>query len=620
MSTVACLLFMTILSAGPARGSTDSPEGGPSLVVVHPDTGSDTWGYSWFRSDEPGGPTFNWVDITTRGTLVTGLGDDNYVGPFQMQFAFRYYWYIVDRFYVGSNGFICFSSPTSFAPPFVRLPHTGASSPKDLLAVCVGDLDFTVTASTPRCYYWTNGVDSLVVSFIDVTEWQQVPNPNLKHTFQIILNRLDSSITYQYGPQQGRYNSPNNTRLCIGWQNNTGVFGHSYTYSTTPPHALMPDSGLAINIRKVFHEGLITDGGIVGGFDPENLARVMRVGIAETITCVVKNFGSASITNARVRYAISKPGQSSSYDTVIVPSLTPNQQLTVTFPRLFTPAVTGTYSALFNITVPGDIAAGNDNKTAEILSASFGVGQSTLIQFENGVEPLPPWAYSGGFGVAIDLPPEIYPVRVETVYVKTGNVFTQPMTVEIFDGSSGSPGTVLASRTVTAAPSAMNAIEFIGDNVVIPGGRFFVCTRGDMQVSYEAASPISYRLWEYTNGWAPSPGRDVRDMIIRASVRGVTTDVKHVPDVLPEAFELLQNYPNPFNPSTTIAYHLPTSAHVTLSVFDLLGREVQNLIREIQAAGSHKVDFFQNGLPSGVYFYRLTADKLVQTKKLVLLR
>jgi len=84
--------------------------------------------------------------------------------------------------------------------------------------------------------------------------------------------------------------------------------------------------------------------------------------------------------------------------------------------------------------------------------------------------------------------------------------------------------------------------------------------------------------------------------------------------------ELLQNYPNPFNPSTVIAYQLPVSSQVSLKIYDMLGREVQTLVNETQAAGRYAVRFNATNLSSGTYFYKLQANGLVQTKKLTLLK
>ena len=77
----------------------------------------------------------------------------------------------------------------------------------------------------------------------------------------------------------------------------------------------------------------------------------------------------------------------------------------------------------------------------------------------------------------------------------------------------------------------------------------------------------------------------------------------------PNDFTLRQNYPNPFNPATTIEYQLPTSSHVKLSVFDVLGREVATLVDARQPAGVYTVRFDGSNLNSGFYFYRLSAGK-----------
>ena len=89
---------------------------------------------------------------------------------------------------------------------------------------------------------------------------------------------------------------------------------------------------------------------------------------------------------------------------------------------------------------------------------------------------------------------------------------------------------------------------------------------------------------------------------------------------LPVAFALKQNYPNPFNPSTTISYQLGTQSHVTLKVFDFLGREVAMLVNSVELPGYKSVNFYANNLASGVYYYRLQAGNIIETKKLVLLR
>jgi hypothetical protein len=89
---------------------------------------------------------------------------------------------------------------------------------------------------------------------------------------------------------------------------------------------------------------------------------------------------------------------------------------------------------------------------------------------------------------------------------------------------------------------------------------------------------------------------------------------------LPGSFSLAQNYPNPFNPSTTIRYELPVSAEVSLTVCDILGREVSVLVNERKEAGTYEVKFDASVLSSGVYLYRLSAGDFVQSRKLLYLK
>ena len=89
---------------------------------------------------------------------------------------------------------------------------------------------------------------------------------------------------------------------------------------------------------------------------------------------------------------------------------------------------------------------------------------------------------------------------------------------------------------------------------------------------------------------------------------------------VPRDFQLLQNFPNPFNPATTISYILPARSHVTISVFNLLGQQVAEVLNDMREAGNQSVTFSAAGLASGVYFYRLQAGSFVQTRKLVIVK
>jgi hypothetical protein len=98
-----------------------------------------------------------------------------------------------------------------------------------------------------------------------------------------------------------------------------------------------------------------------------------------------------------------------------------------------------------------------------------------------------------------------------------------------------------------------------------------------------------------------------------------TTSIKN-DDIHPSSFRLYQNYPNPFNPATVISYRLPDESHVSLKVYDVLGKEVAVLINEEKPAGNYEITFFAEDLVSGIYFYELRSGDFISTKKMILLR
>lgn len=130
------------------------------------------------------------------------------------------------------------------------------------------------------------------------------------------------------------------------------------------------------------------------------------------------------------------------------------------------------------------------------------------------------------------------------------------------------------------------------------------------------SSIFSISFADVNNGWLTSD----YGVIAKYSV-GVGVNDK---DIIPNQFSLNQNYPNPFNPTTKISWRSPVGGWQTLKVYDVLGNEIASLVNEFRPAGSYEVEFksqiASRELASGVYYYRLTAGKYSETKKLILVR
>ncbi len=110
--------------------------------------------------------------------------------------------------------------------------------------------------------------------------------------------------------------------------------------------------------------------------------------------------------------------------------------------------------------------------------------------------------------------------------------------------------------------------------------------------------------------------------LLAASIQQLdgTTGIELIDNTLPESYVLSQNYPNPFNPSTQINFSIPEETNVKLIVYDVLGKEVTQLVNQMMRAGSYTFSWNAKGNSSGIYFYKLQTDNFVKVKKMILLK
>ncbi len=107
---------------------------------------------------------------------------------------------------------------------------------------------------------------------------------------------------------------------------------------------------------------------------------------------------------------------------------------------------------------------------------------------------------------------------------------------------------------------------------------------------------------------------------IRYTVTATSTVSAPEETTIPHEFALKANYPNPFNPSTSIRFAVPKLSNVKITVLDVLGREVAQLVNEKYAPGNYSVNFNGEGLATGVYFYKMEAGEFSSVQKMMLLK
>jgi len=176
--------------------------------------------------------------------------------------------------------------------------------------------------------------------------------------------------------------------------------------------------------------------------------------------------------------------------------------------------------------------------------------------------------------------------------------------------------------------SGLKSLQFIDKNIgwTCGNGGLVYATSNGGQNWIKQENPTNQNLnsinfVDYNTGWVcGSNGTILKTNSGIIPVGIITNNI-----TAPQNFILSQNYPNPFNPITIIRYSIPSdvrgqTSDVKLIVYNNLGKEIMTLVNEKQNAGSYAVDFNGDGLPSGVYFYRLEAGELSETKRMILLK
>ena len=175
------------------------------------------------------------------------------------------------------------------------------------------------------------------------------------------------------------------------------------------------------------------------------------------------------------------------------------------------------------------------------------------------------------------------------------------------------------SRSGAALPGVLVTVKnsaniTVGQSITDATGTYTIS--GMMQGSYTITASLSqYSSQQQSTSYDPNSGTtQINNFTMPESTTSVETSVKNGPS----NYVLNNNYPNPFNPSTVISFSIPEASHVKLSVYNILGQKVAQLMNKNLTAGNYKVDFNAAHLSSGVYLYRLETNNFTSTKKMIL--
>jgi len=194
------------------------------ILVTKDAGGPDGAGYYWIDSDQPGGPVFNWFDISAIGAEIGGLGDDNYVGSFDLLFDFPFYDSTYNRLFIGSNGIIGFASSDMGSRFKTSIPAT--NTPNAILAWLWDDLDITNANNPDAEVYILSEADQCIIQFNNYPEYGAGAGDVV--TAQVIISK-DGSIVYQYLSVDLEFDAAS---CAVGIENPTGTDGLQVAYLT----------------------------------------------------------------------------------------------------------------------------------------------------------------------------------------------------------------------------------------------------------------------------------------------------------------------------------------------------------------------------------------------------
>lgn len=600
---------------------------------------SDSYGYTWKTSSAPDGPQFEWVNITQVGDQVIGLGDDNTVGPIDMGMDFGFYWGSYRELWVGDNGYISFSSGVPVASSVTGFPLIPTHDETDnIIAPFMADMNANGSTNPAEVYTWLDSVNErFIISWVNMpffsTNSLGFAGSN---TFQIILNKADSTITFQYLELLGNWDPLYNQMpypFMVGIENLSGNMGLMPAgipvdasvrpvdstairfYPPETPKILIAD----VEVSWVGNEA---DGGIFLPYGPSAnppghplVAQVTNSGLVDIestvlVSATVKDPGK----NNEVLYA----------DTLPIAGLLVAESRYLVFNKWFKPPRGGNFSlevAIANPVEYGDLNTPNDLRTLElaVVDTTEDEVAFSFAQFVPG-SLLFVQGFSGG-GVFFE--PFGFPVEIEALefYVFPNGNPTTGFRAQLFRANAAGgqvPGQILFQIDMPAAVLTSGGgwvrvnmpVPFQVDSVGFYAG--FVQLTPSVSLLTEENLPVSRRSYDIINGeWVVSRNNSFREPLIRAIVK-VDDAIQTVGLETLTLENQLEVFPNPATDRFTLETSLSKPQPVLIRIISPTGQTIW--ARELPAMVEVSETIEVKDISAGVYYVELRTPDAVSTK------
>jgi len=566
--------------------------------------GPDTFGHTWVDSDDPGGPAFAWTDISGTGTPIFGQyeDDDNY-GPQPIGFDFGFYGNTFSEFNVCSNGWMSF---TSTSTSYSNQPLPNAGGPENLIAPFWDDMVVDPVARDLDVYYLFDG-EKLVVQY-NIRRIAAFDPPY--YSFQVLLYP-NGDIMFQYDTL-----GTDITSATIGIQNASNDDGLMMVYNDDYVHE---DMAILITSAPSWLS-VGTESGVLAAGECVDIDVIMDAAALEagdyygTLT-MVSNDPADPTKNMDVVFHVGTVAAAYSSVEPNTLNLASNGKYMAAYVELseaYDPADVVIETVLFNGVVPADTKF-------EVFDGDFNNNGIPDLMFKFSRSQIEGLLLEGD-EVEVTVTGEIR----DTIYFVATDI------IRVINPTMSSPN---GGEYVATMSEYQLVWENPADQAVESADLFYTVDDGENWV--EIALGVSGNRFTWTTPEAPAEEALVRVFVYdRNGLLGfdtsdsfftLTSGASPVDLTIPLVYGLAQNFPNPFNPQTEIRFEMPFAGKTNLTVYDIRGRLVRNLVSGHLDAGRHSVvwtgrDNSGRQVASGVYYYMIKSGDFADTRRMTLIK